>query len=375
MLWRNGYLLQGGLILIAIGLFQLNTIARREIGQDSVPVRRVDRPKGYVLSKEPQHVDVLVVGAGHAGLSMAGRLQRARIPYVVLEKDVPGSSWARRYERLHLHTVRDISELPDMPLPDYFPEYLSKDQVAAYQRAYAELHNVRRHTEVYQTGAAFANQRVLVVGFGNSGSELALDLWEHDAKPTVLLRSAVHMVPRWVTRIVGHLFDLMHRIPPALHGDSGPLYKLIWGDVEQYNVTLKQSNMMLDFVTHHRAPVQDIGTMELIRRGDIAVLKSEVDRFAGAKTVVFKDGHCADFDAVLLATGYDYEHGPFARFLSENITTQLLDEHGVIHSGVECAVQPRLYFVGFDDYIGRLAEMNLETQFILGDLKAKHYVQ
>ena len=54
----------------------------------------------------------------------------------------------------------------------------------------------------YVSGRDFVNQSVLVVGFGNSGSEMALDLWEYQARPSVLVRSPIHMLPRWVTRYV-----------------------------------------------------------------------------------------------------------------------------------------------------------------------------
>ncbi len=81
----------------------------------------------------------IVVGAGAAGLSSAAALQRAGIDTVVLEQDrQPGGTWARRYDRLHLHTVRAFSGLAHFPIPRRFPTYLSRDDVVAYLREYAE---------------------------------------------------------------------------------------------------------------------------------------------------------------------------------------------------------------------------------------------
>ena len=103
-----------------------------------------------------------------------------------------------------------------------------------------------------------------------------------------------------------------------------------------------------------------------------------------------------EFDAVLLATGYDFgagKHGawtpagavlrpsdrrggiagPFAQFLPDSVTKSLMNEDGVVHSGEE-SPHPRLYLVGFDDYVGRLAEMNRETEHIVKDILAKGYV-
>src|SRR5207248_10623021 len=52
------------------------------------------------------------------------------------------------------------------------------------------------HSSEYTSGAAFKGQRVLVVGFGNSGGEIAIDLHEHGARPALAVRSAVNVVPR-----------------------------------------------------------------------------------------------------------------------------------------------------------------------------------
>src|SRR4051794_15283600 len=82
------------------------------------------------------NTDIVIVGGGAAGLSAAGALRRCGRDPIVLDKQARiGDSWARRYDRLHLHTID--SSLAHYPLPRSFPKYPSKDEYAAYLRAYA----------------------------------------------------------------------------------------------------------------------------------------------------------------------------------------------------------------------------------------------
>src|SRR5579871_3074405 len=184
---------------------------------------------------------VVIVGGGAAGLSSAAALTQRGIASVVLEQDrAIGGTWARRYDRLHLHTVRGFSGLAHFPIPSRYPTYLSRDDVVAYLQEYAahfDLRIVTRttvdairrdrdadgwtievrggeswrapavvvatgqyrqpsmpswpgrerfagalvHSSTYANGAAYAGRRVLVVGAGNSGAEIATDLADSGA--------------------------------------------------------------------------------------------------------------------------------------------------------------------------------------------------
>ena len=79
---------------------------------------------------------VVIVGGGAAGLSAAAALGQRGIDSVVLEQDAGiGGTWARRYDRLHLHTVRRFSGLAHYPIPTRYSQYLSRDEVVAYLQA------------------------------------------------------------------------------------------------------------------------------------------------------------------------------------------------------------------------------------------------
>src|SRR5689334_12597657 len=88
--------------------------------------------------------DIIIVGAGAAGLAAAGALTQRGLAPVVLEKDsAVGTVWARRYDRLRLHTVRMFSGLPHYPMPRRYPRYVPKDLFAQYLRDYAAHFRLR----------------------------------------------------------------------------------------------------------------------------------------------------------------------------------------------------------------------------------------
>ena len=87
--------------------------------------------------------DVLVVGAGPAGLAVAACLRRRGVDVLVVDQGgAVGDSWRARYDRLHLHTPRVQSALPGLPIPRRFGQWVAKDDVAAYLRLYADHHGI-----------------------------------------------------------------------------------------------------------------------------------------------------------------------------------------------------------------------------------------
>jgi cation diffusion facilitator CzcD-associated flavoprotein CzcO len=64
-------------------------------------------------------MEVVVIGAGPAGLAVGACLQNQGLDFIILERNHQiGKSWHRHYERLHLHTVKQLSALPYVPFGD-----------------------------------------------------------------------------------------------------------------------------------------------------------------------------------------------------------------------------------------------------------------
>src|SRR5882757_9164561 len=85
--------------------------------------------------------EVVVIGAGPAGLATAGALAQAGIRALVMDRaDQLGSSWRTHYDRLHLHTVRWLSGLPGLRIPKSEGRWVSRDGVVRYLDRYAAHH-------------------------------------------------------------------------------------------------------------------------------------------------------------------------------------------------------------------------------------------
>jgi cation diffusion facilitator CzcD-associated flavoprotein CzcO len=201
----------------------------------------------------PERTDVAVIGAGPAGLAVGACLRKAGINFIILERgEKVASSWHRHYERLNLHTVKQLSSLPYFAFPADYPRYVPRNLMIAYLNRYAAnfdvkprfgdtVRSVRQdrndwfieatrssisasyvvvasglnaepvmpsffglekfcgkviHAAQYINAKPFVGQSVLVIGMGNSGAEIALDLSEGGARTTISVRNGVHIVPR-----------------------------------------------------------------------------------------------------------------------------------------------------------------------------------
>src|SRR5688572_30242422 len=114
------------------------------------------RPKGQAYSRDfagPNWLDrrkasneyrdrdpaVLVVGGGHAGLSIAARLTQRGIDVLIVDRgERVGDNWRKRYHALTLHNQVYVNHLPYMPFPPNWPVYIPKDKLANWFEAYAE---------------------------------------------------------------------------------------------------------------------------------------------------------------------------------------------------------------------------------------------
>ncbi|KAJ7157173.1 hypothetical protein C8R46DRAFT_1113683 [Mycena filopes] len=123
----------------------------------------------------PTSVDVLVVGGGHAGLSISAYLKSLNIDFAMVEKQAAiGDSWGKRYDSTTLHTTRIFSGLPFIPFPTDYPLYVPAKLIAPYYAKYVQDMNLPAYPGRECVSAAWddAKSRWTVMLEGTSGTEV-----------------------------------------------------------------------------------------------------------------------------------------------------------------------------------------------------------
>ncbi|NKQ24328.1 flavin-containing monooxygenase [Streptomyces galbus] len=376
---------------------------------------------GPAPAPQPADRPVYVIGGGPGGLAAAYALRAQGVRAVVLEKsDRVGASWRGHYDRLHLHTTRRLSALPGLAMPRRFGRWVSRDDVVRYLEKYAEHHELeivtgvevsrverspdgtgwllhatggRRltgaavvvatgfnhtprvpdwpgrdtytgeflHACAYRNGTPYAGRDVLVVGVGNTGAEIAVDLVESGAgRVRLAVRTAPHIVRRstagWAAQYTG---VLVRRLPVGLVDRlARPMARLSVPDLSAHGLP-RPGTGLYSRVTEGAIPVQDVGLIDAVRKGRVEVVAA-VEGFEDGK-VLLADGSRISPDAVVAATGY-------VRAL-EGLVGHLgvLDGRGrpVVHGARTPSGAPGLYFTGFTNPIsGMLRELAIDAQRI-----------
>jgi len=329
---------------------------------------------------------ILIVGAGPAGLAVANELRRRGCTYRVLERDSVGTSWLHHYDRLHVHTLKQISGLPGLPMPPSYPRFPSGRQFQAYLAWYAGRQHlvietgveVQRadydgsmwhlttnrgpfagetlvvasgiwstpyrpsfpgeadfqgsiiHARDYRNPTPFTGQRVLVVGAGNSGSEIAVDLSEHGVETGVTIRGGVAFVPRATSPTAMRLAAwLLRTLPRTVAGRL-----LRRRDFSGIGLPRPPGSPLDTF------PVVGYDLPHAVAAGRVAVYR-DIERFT-AHGVRFADGREFACDSVILATGYR----PTIQFVAHELK---LDSRGWprLDRHWRAAGHRHLYCVGF----------------------------
>ncbi|MFI2368365.1 flavin-containing monooxygenase [Streptomyces sp. NPDC018833] len=349
---------------------------------------------------------VYIVGGGPGGLAVAAALRGRGVRAVVLEKSGSvGASWRGHYDRLHLNTTRTLSGLPGLAMPRSFGRWVARDDLIRYLDTYAEHHELEIvtgvevsrieragahwllrasggreltgravvvatgynhtphipewpgadgygdglvHASRYRNAVPYTGKDVLVVGAGNTGAEIAVDLAEGGAARVLLaIRTVPHIVRRstagWPAQRTG---ILVRHLPVRLVDlGAGLLCRLIVPDLAGKGLPRPDTGLY-SRARDGAVPVQDVGLIDAVRSGRIEVVAA-VESFDGPK-VVLADGTRLAPEAVIAATGY--------RRGLEDLVGHLgvLDVTGrpLVRGGRCPAGAPGLYFTGFTNPIG-----------------------
>src|SRR4051812_36389200 len=273
--------------------------------------------------------DVLVVGAGPAGLAVAACLRKRDVDVLVVDRGgAVGESWRNRYDRLHLHTPRVQSALPGLRMPRRFGRWVAKDDVARYLRDYAEHHGIRPrfgtevqrleqdgdswkahtdgaplqarevvvatgynrepvqpdwpgqdsfpgdvlHASAYSGPEPYRGRDVLVVGAGNTGAEIAADLAESGAARVWLaVRTPPNVVPRQLGPIPTTLLAISMDFSPAWLADpvNRFLQKRFVGDLTRYGLPAPRSGVVSQMRATGVTPTIDVGLIRQLKAGRV----------------------------------------------------------------------------------------------------------
>jgi cation diffusion facilitator CzcD-associated flavoprotein CzcO len=218
------------------------------------------------------------------------------------------------------------------------------------------------HASKYKNAKPFAGKKVLVVGMGNTGAEIALDLAENQVETGISVRSEVVVVPRdFLGRSVQVTAQKLSKLPFHLGDLIGSLpAKLMFGDLRKYNIPVSKIKPAVLRRVHGKTPTFDLGTIAQIKSGNITVHR-DIEALS-SEGVHFKNGSTVNYEAIILATGY---YAQLQDFLPNN--NKLLDTNGepnIKHGHNE---QKGLFFIGFEKYSlgGVLGTLKVDSSDVL----------
>ncbi|HVH11044.1 MAG TPA: NAD(P)/FAD-dependent oxidoreductase [Gemmatimonadales bacterium] len=352
---------------------------------------------------------VVVVGAGPAGLATSQQLSAQGIAHRVFERgDSVGYTWAHLYDSLTLHTGKHMSGLPGMPLPRSAPLFVPRREFWEYLRDYARafalpvetgraVERIERsgaawilrtsggtctarvlvvatgivanprtprflgadrfrgrmaHSVTYRRPDAYVGRRVLVVGVGNSGAEIASEIARAGGKVTMAVRSGANVVPRTLAGLpIQYVGYWVRKLPRSLQERVVGLVSLLSELQHGPPVLPRPSHGPLDAI-----PVIGFQLVDAIAAGLIEVCGGVAELTAdGAR---FTDGTAGRFDDVILATGFAAALEPLGSLVE-------VDPKGFARrrDRVVSLDQPSLYLVGHNyDASGGLHNINRDAR-------------
>lgn len=352
---------------------------------------------------------IVVVGAGPAGLATAARLRARGAEVILLDREAAvGSNWRRRYDGLRLNTVRWLSHLPGRRIPGRMGRWVGRDDFVEYLETYAAHHRLTLEPNVevlridpgkrwrlyttrgeldagavvvatgafdvpvmpswpglaqyrgdichaceYRNPGPYVGRRVLVVGAGASGLEIAALLADGGAAEVRLAaRSCQNLFTRQWHGIPLTPTPSAQHLPTRAMDIMGAATHLLLGRDWPSPLPRPAAGLGTALRRDGQEPVVADGVVEALREGRILLHSAVLD--LGEHDVLLADGSTLRPDAIIVATGYTNGLGKLVGHLG------VLSDKGLpaAGGGQAIAALPGMVFVGFEPTVtGRLLQM------------------
>jgi hypothetical protein len=423
---------------------------------DEIKGFELDHRKSAAASTEGDPV-VLVVGGGQAGLSIAARLTQLQVDTLIVDREQRiGDNWRNRYRALTLHNQVQVNHLPYMPFPPSWPTYIPKDKLAGWFEAYVEsmglsywtatefrggaydeseerwsvvLHRAdgtKRemhprhivmatgasgipnlpdiptlrnfggeilHSSQYGDGEAWRGRNALVIGTGNSGHDIAQDLYSSGAKVTLVQRN-----PTLIVNI-----EPSAQLPYALYFEGPPLedcdlitasiplpvarksHRLLTEQARKLDTDLlnglERVGFKLDFgedgtgwqfkyLTRGGGYYFNVGCSDLVVEGEIGLVQfSDIAGFI-AEGARMRNGDTLAADLVVLATGYKGQEYLVRKLFGEHVAARVgpiwgFGDEQELRNMFTRTAQPGLWFIA-----GSFAQCRIYSKYLALQIKA-----